>query len=127
MIETKNFNPITDPKLICTCGHPKCDKRSVSQKVLNMVQIIRSHIKMPMKVTSGGRCPYHEEEQGRDIPADHQRQIGVDIYCASSVLRGAIIKWAIEVGFNAIGISDNFIHLGYREEYTGEFPLIWTY
>ena len=38
---TENFNPITDPKLLCTCGHPECDKRSVKQFVLNNIQLIR--------------------------------------------------------------------------------------
>jgi len=41
LINTKNFHPDTDPKLLCTCGHADCDERSVSQEHLNRVQKVR--------------------------------------------------------------------------------------
>ena len=42
MIKTADFNPEIDTKLLCTCGHELCDKRSVSQEHLNRVQIART-------------------------------------------------------------------------------------
>ena len=80
MISTKNFNPTTDPKLLCTCGHLECDKRSVKQLYLNQVQLIREDANRPLVITSAGRCSYHPNEIHRKKPADHQECRGVDIY-----------------------------------------------
>ena len=40
--KTKNFNPLVDLKLSCTCGEDGCDKRSTKQMLLNMLQKVRA-------------------------------------------------------------------------------------
>jgi len=126
MIQSKNFNPITDPKLLCTCGHELCDKRSVSQSHLNRIQIVREAVDHGMVVTSGGRCPYHPDEKHRTTPADHQKMMGIDI-AASGSTRGNIIKAGLDAGCNAIGVAKTFVHLGYRPELPIGHITIWTY
>lgn len=128
-IKTKNFNPSTDKKLICTCGDIRCDKRSVKQGVLSMLQFVRDEYGLPMTVTSGGRCPYHKSELHRTVPADHQKCQGVDIKITGIVMAMLIMAIAVKHGFNAFGISlkDGFIHLGFRPELTGKKPKVWTY
>ena len=128
-IKTENFKPKTDVKLCCTCGHDKCDKRSVSQFVLNMLQPTRIEYGFPMVVTSGGRCSYHPNELHRDEPADHQKQQGVDIKITGLVMAMKIMVIAVKYGFNAFGINltSGFIHLGYRTELNGKTPAVWTY
>jgi hypothetical protein len=123
-VRTENFNLQSDPKLACTCGHPKCDKRTVSQEHLNRAQLVRDDAMRGLTVTSGGRCLYHEDEINRQTPADHQKRIGIDIAVAGGLERGQIVKLGLKHGFNAIGIAKTFIHLGYRE---GEPLVIWTY
>jgi len=129
MIQTKNFKPSTDKKLLCTCGHDKCDKRSVSQFVLNMLQGTRIEYGLPMIITSGGRCPLHPNEVQRDKPADHQKQQGVDIKITGLAMAMKIMVIAVKYGFNAFGINLKlgFIHLGYRPELNGKTPAVWTY
>ena len=124
MIQTKNFNPKTDPKLLCTCGHVDCDKRSVNQGVLNSIQHIRDEVCRPLTITSGGRCKNHIDELNRKVPADHQKGISVDIYVAGGIERGEIVKKGIERGFNAIGVAKTFVHLGYRKD---EKLVMWNY
>ena len=80
MISTRNFSPETDPKLLCTCGHPDCDKRSVNQITLNSVQMVREDYGRPMTITSGGRCPNHPNEITKSAPGDHQKGYAVDVY-----------------------------------------------
>lgn len=128
MIKTSNFNPIDDIKLLCTCGHPKCDKRSVKQFVLNMLQAVRVDYGLPMIVTSAGRCPYHKSELHRDKPADHQNQCGIDIKINGLVMAMKIMAIAVRYGFNAFGINlkSGFIHLGYRRD-NGDKISAWTY
>jgi len=126
MIATKNFNPKTDPKLCCTCGHPLCDKRSVDQPTLNMTQKVREIVGHPMSVTSGGRCQYHPDEQHRTTPADHQKRKGIDVG-ANGETRGNIVNAGIKAGFNAIGVAKTFVHLGYRPELPPGHITMWVY
>lgn len=127
MIETKNFNPITDPKLLCTCGHADCDKRSVKLYVLRMLQAVRTKANRPLTVTSGGRCPNHPNETRRTKPADHQKCQGVDIAVNGGFERGQLVDYGLKSGFNAIGVAKNFVHLGYREELERGKVVMWTY
>lgn len=124
---TKNFNPKTDVKLACTCGHPDCDKRSVNQSTLNKAQIVRDLANRPLIVTSGGRCPNHPNEIHRTTPADHQKCNAVDISLAGGLQRGELVKLGIDAGFNAIGVAKTFVHLGYREELKPGEIMMWTY
>ena len=124
MIKTDNFNPETDKKLLCTCGHSDCDKRSVSQMTLDRLQCIRDKAKRPLAVTSGGRCPNHPSELHRTVAADHQKCRGVDIAVAGGFERGQLVKFALLFGFNAIGVANDFVHLGYRP---GEPLVMWVY
>lgn len=126
MIATKNFNPKTDPKLLCTCGHPDCDKRSVNQKTLNQAQRGRDILKHPLKVNSGGRCPFHPDEAHRTTPADHQKGNGIDI-AVTGATRGDVVNAGIKAGFNAIGVAKTFVHWGYREDLPDGHVTMWVY
>lgn len=126
MISTENFNPGTDPKLLCTCGHPDCDRRSVSQEHLDRIQIVREDLNHPLAVTSGGRCPNHPDEQHRTTPADHQKQQGIDIAVDGST-RGNVVAAGLSAGCNAIGIAKTFVHLGHRAELPPGHTVMWVY
>jgi hypothetical protein len=123
-VKTKNFDPDSDKKLLCTCNHSDCDKRSVKQSLLNRLQLVRDDVLRGLTVTSGGRCPNHPNEIKRTTPADHQKGVGVDIAVSGGVERAQLVMLGIKHGFNAIGVAKTFVHLGYRE---GEQPVIWTY
>lgn len=114
MIKTKNFNPKTDPKLLCTCGHDKCDHRSVKQWVLDRVQLVRDDFG-PMTITSGGRCQYHPTEIHRLKPADHQNCVAVDIRYKGVVQRNQLLVLAGRHGATAVAVGAGFVHMGWRE------------
>ena len=123
-ISTKNFNPETDPKLLCTCGHSLCDKRSVRQDVLNRVQLVRDDIDRAMGITSGGRCPYHPDEEDRKTPADHQECVVVDVTVHGGVQRMEMVTLGLKHGATAIGVAKTFVHLAWRED----SPIVmWVY
>ena len=123
-VEAKNFNPDNDIKLLCTCGHKDCDKRSVQQGVLNRLQKLRDEIGRPLTVTSGGRCPNHPNEIHRKKPADHQNCVGIDIAIRGGVERSELVRLGVECGFNAIGVAKTFVHLGWR---CNQQPVMWVY
>jgi uncharacterized protein YcbK (DUF882 family) len=124
MIRTENFNPIDDPKLLCTCGRPGCDKRSVNQDTLNKVQWIRENANRPLTVSSGGRCPLHLDEHKRTKPADHQNCVAVDIKVNGGVERMELVTLGLKHGATAIGVGKTFVHLGWRDT---SLPVMWKY
>lgn len=126
MIKTKNFNPYSDPRLLCTCGNPDCDQRSIDQETLNNLQSVRDDIGQPLTVTSGGRCPNHPDEQHRKTPADHQKCKGIDVAVNGST-RGNAVNAGIKAGFNAIGVAKTFVHWGYRPELPDGHITMWVY
>lgn len=115
MIQTKNFNPVDDPKLKCTCGHLECDERSVNQRVLDRIQLIRDDLQAPMVITSGGRCPNHPSEVRRTKPADHQNQVAVDVLCKSVTMRNKLMVLAGRHGAKSVAAGSNFVHIGFRD------------
>ena len=123
-VRTENFNPTSDPKLLCTCGHINCDKRSVNLSTLRRVQRVRDLANRPLTITSGGRCTLHPNETHRTTPADHQKRQAVDIKVRGGVERAQLVEYGLECGFNAIGVAKTFVHLGYRE---GEKLVMWIY
>ena len=115
MIKTTNFHPDSDTKLLCTCEHPLCDRRSVKQWVLDKIQLIRSSANRPLIITSGGRCPNHPNERRKPKPADHQKCIAVDVRVNDGAERMELVKLALENNATSIGVYDDFVHLGWRE------------
>jgi hypothetical protein len=124
MIRTKNFRPDADTKLLCTCGHPDCDQRSINQESLDKVQLVRDDADRPLTVRSGGRCPNHPDEVHRTKPADHQKCIVLDLAVNGGAERGELVELGIKHGANRIGVAKTFVHLGWAP---GEQLVMWVY
>ncbi len=127
-IKTKNFNPVSDPKLKCTCGHPDCDYRSVDQETLNMVQAIRDDLGRPMIITSGGRCPNHPKEVNKLKAGDHQLCKAVDIACDNEYLATKIKVLAGRYGATRVagGAYCGFVHVAWTPTNDKSVPT-WSY
>ncbi len=125
-IQTPNFHPDTDPKLLCTCGHELCDQRSISQQHLTRIQTVRLIVDHPLRLTSGGRCPHHPDEIHRVTPADHQNCNGGDV-SVNGATRGNVVDAGIKAGCNALGIAKTFVHLGFRPELPLGHITMWVY
>lgn len=128
MVATQNFNLQSDPKLACTCGHPKCDKRTVRQWVLDKVQFIREDLDQSMIVTSGGRCPYHPNEVSKSKPGDHQKGYGIDIACDTPEKETKLKVLAGRYGATRVagGWEDGFVHMAWTPTKRTDVPT-WSY
>jgi len=128
LIFTKNFHPSTDHKLLCTCGHVKCDKRSVNQFTLDMLQHVRADYGRPMIITSGGRCPYHPNEVTKKKAGDHQRQYAVDVFYDNELDRNKLMVLAGRYGATRVAGSErlNFVHLAWTPTGDASVPT-WSY
>ena len=106
----------------CNCNI--CDPQKISLKGVVMLQALRDHIKRPIGVNSAYRCPSQNQKVGGKPNSSHLTAEGFDVYSVGmsgyDLARGA---WAI--GFRAIGISDNWCHIGVNKP-SGDYDF-WTY
>lgn len=114
IVQSKNFNPTSDPKLLCTCGHVLCDRRSVTQGTLDKVQLVRDDYGKPMVITSGGRCQHHRDERGR-ADTDHQNCIVVDVAYNTVLERNQLMVLAGRHGATAVAFGNGFVHMAWRD------------
>jgi hypothetical protein len=126
MIQTNNFNPNVDTKLLCTCGHKNCDQRSVNQETLDKVQLVRDDYNRPMAVTSGGRCRHHPDELTKDYPGDHQKQYGIDIRYKSVLERNKLMVLAGRHGATRVAFGKTFVHMAWTPTSDTSVPT-WQY
>jgi hypothetical protein len=126
MIKTKNFNPKTDPKLLCTCRHSECDQPSVDQETLDRVQLIRDDYGQPMRITSGGRCQYHPNEITKLRPGDHQKLKAVDVFYSDIRQRNKLMVLAGRHGATRVAVGSNFVHMAWTPTDDKSVPT-WEY
>lgn len=128
MISTANFNPSTDPRLLCTCGHENCDKRSVNQESLDNLQLIRADLGVPVIITSGGRCHNHPNEVSKITPGDHQQCYAVDVKCTDPSLETKLKVLAGRHGATRVAgtYKDGFVHIAWTPTQRTDVPT-WSY
>jgi len=100
----------------------------MDKKLLTMLDSLREIYGNPIKITSSYRSPDHPIEAAKDSPGEHSYGAAVDIESVGGGKTFRLVKAAIEVGFERIGISrkKGFIHLGIG--YPGApTKTIWTY
>ena len=100
----------SDREMDCNCG---CQK-TVSPELLVRLEALRRMLDQPLPVTSGARCEAHNREVGGFPKSWHLQGLAVDIACNGSQLRAEIIRLAVLLDFNGIGVAKNFIHLDLR-------------
>lgn len=101
---------------------PSCHMSDMDATLLERLDSLRARLGFPLTITSAYRSPRYEIEKGRSGSSMHTKGIAVDIHCTDSNKRLLIVKHALELGFNGIGVASTFIHLDLREK-----PTMWTY
>lgn len=76
-----------------------------------MLQVVRDLCGFSLIISSGCRCKNHNKKVGGKIHSAHLKGWAVDIKAKKSQTRYFIIKNAIKVGFQRIGLYPTFIHL----------------
>ena len=85
----------------------------------------RQFAKIPFVITSAYRSKEHNAKIGGVANSSHIKGLAVDIRVNSSRERFTILKALIYVGFNRIGVADDFIHVDDDKEKSDN--VIWTY
>lgn len=121
-------NYFSDAELGCSC----CGKNLVDQEFLSKLNALRAFLDFPFNVTSGYRCPDHNENvssTGRNGP--HTTGRAVDIFCSHKQAFD-IVTNARNFGFTGIGVKQRgegrFIHLDTLSETPNRpRPHVWSY
>ena len=72
--DTKNFKV---SEFACKC----CGKNNIDQRVINMAQVIREYLGVPVKINSGYRCTKHNKEVGGVANSKHTKGLAADLSC----------------------------------------------
>lgn len=84
---------------------------------------LREACGFPFVITSGYRSPKHSIEAKKAKPGTHAQGIAADIRTTSGQQRHKIIKAAMIMGFNGIGVAKSFVHVDTRDS----SPVVWSY
>lgn len=92
---------------------------------LKQLDYARHIARIPFTITSGYRTDDWNRKVGGTKDSSHLRGYAADIACRNSADRHKIITSLLEVGFNRIGISSNFIHVD--NDPNKPAHVVWTY
>lgn len=67
---TKNF---LSNEFACKCG---CGEESISEVIIMLCQLVRSHFDKPVTITSGVRCEEHNAKVGGAVDSQHRLRDG---------------------------------------------------
>lgn len=113
------------------CKH--CGKMLVPQSSVERLQRVRDAMGVPLKITSGYRCPTHNEAVSESGPNGPHTKGAFDIQI-SGPAAFKLVCIALKEGFTGIGFSQKgphdqrFIHLDDLPDATGQTrPTVWSY
>lgn len=112
-------------EFFCKC----CHRGAPSQTLLRTLEGIRALYGRPITINSGYRCPRHNAEVGGVTPSEHsgpgEITDAADLACSFSRDRYDLLRIALTLKVNRIGIGRTFIHIGVSPV----FPqgAIWLY
>ncbi len=90
----------------CRC----CGASNISVNLVLKLDLARELAETPFVITSGYRCPKHNQEVGGVKDSAHVFGLAVDIAVPDNVARLNILRGLIIAGFRRIGIGKDFIH-----------------
>lgn len=105
----------------CKCGRKECDATPMKDEFLLALDELRDMWGMPMVVTSGQRCKWHNKKEGGALRSQHLYGNAADISVPKSKQK-EFVKLARLAGFNGIGWGSTFVHVDMRK-----VPAEWTY
>lgn len=97
---------------------------NMDKDFLRKLDKLRHWCGFPFHITSGYRTKEYNIIVKGALDSSHMRGVAVDIRCRGNHERFVILRHAIRMGFNRIGIYNNHIHLDMDHTLVGN--IIWT-
>jgi zinc D-Ala-D-Ala carboxypeptidase len=99
-------------------------ENKISLSFISRLDDLREACGFPFYVTSGYRSPNHSIEKKKAAPGGtHAQGIAADIKVNNGIERRKVVKEAIRLGFNGVGVAKSFVHVDIRKS----DPVLWTY
>lgn len=114
------FSKEQDSRLF-TCSQTA--EAGISTAFVHRLDELRHRCGFAFKISSGYRSPKHTAEAKKASPGTHSQGIAADILVFGGDQRRRVVEEAIKMGFNGIGVAEEFVHVDTRE--TAE--IMWTY
>ena len=101
---------------------PCCKVSSMTNAFMEMLNAAREYADIPFRITSGYRCPDHNQKIG-STSTNHVNGRAADIACLSGEGRLIVVHALLQAGFRRLGIGKRFIHC----DTNGVINSIWLY
>ena len=99
-------------------------ENNMSLVFLSKLDNLRERCGFPFVITSGYRSVRHSAEVNKpNGGGTHTKGIAADIAVSGGVERMKVVKAALDMGFNGIGVANGFVHVDIRLS----TPVMWTY
>lgn len=95
----------------CKCGECGKGYDDMSPIILDKLEFARHVADVPFILTSAMRCEEHNAKEGGSPTSSHLAGLAVDIKAGENTHRMKVLQALLDVGFDRIGISKNFIHV----------------
>lgn len=103
---SKYFSPAEFRR--CT---PSCTISDMDPAFLGLLDQVRERAGIPLVLSCAFRSREYDLSKGRSGNSAHTRGKAVDIVANQSATRYRIVRAAMQLGINRIGIGKNFVHL----------------
>ena len=103
-------------------------ENEMNEEFLHSLDALREACGFPFRITSGYRSPEHSKERIKSFPGTHAQGLAADIYVADGIQRRLLVKTALELNFEGIGVAETFVHVdrrGLRRD--GIAEVLWGY
>lgn len=104
---------------------PSCSMEDIDNEFLLLLDELREKCGFPLVISCAYRSREWDLSKGRSGNSAHTKGKAVDIRCNDSTNRYKIIKSALELGINRIGVGNGFIHIDNDDSLPKE--VIFTY
>lgn len=107
---TKHFSR---SEFSCKC----CGKSKVSNELLAVLELVRSHFGEPVVITSGYRCPEHNKAVGGAPNSKHLLGVAADIHVKNTD-SSKVYKFLNDIfpDVYGIGLYSNWTHIDVRKK-----------
>ena len=109
MFHAKYFD---EDEFLCPCCG-RLPSSGINPRLLEVLDKVREAIGQPLIVSSGYRCPIHNDDVGGVINSQHCIGNAADVY-AEGVTPLKLAALAEDAGADGIGIYDDFCHIDTR-------------
>jgi len=106
MFQVSPYYTLND--FMCKCG---CNQVHIQTKLLAKLDALTALLGYKPTINSAYRCEPHNKEVGGKPNSAHLKGYAVDLGTKNSTEKYHLIKNALKVGFNRIGIARTFIHI----------------